>query len=114
MVELVHRLHPRNSKMAKLVYGLHQESPKKVELEVGLHHGCPGSDYRSLGVVMLVIRLHHGSPRMVKLEVGLHQGCFIKDQKVSRGGETSDGASPPKMQDGKVHDGTLPWKFQGV
>ena len=32
----------------------------------------------------------------------------------SKGGEASDGASPPKMQEGKVHDGTLPWEFQGT
>ena len=28
---------------------------------------------------------------------------------MSRGGEASDGASPPKMHEGEVHDGTLPW-----
>ena len=39
---------------------------------------------------------------MVKLEVGLHQGCFIREQEVSRGGEASDGASPPKIQKDKM------------
>ena len=79
-----------------------------VELEVGLHHGCSGSDHRSPGVVKLVMGLHHGSPRVVKLEVGLHQGCFIREQEVSQGGEASDGASPPKIQESEVHDGTSP------
>ena len=90
------------------MYGLHQESPRVVELEVELHNGCLGSDHRSSGVVKLVMRLHHGSPRVVKLEVGLHQGCFIREQEVFRGGEASDGASPPKIQEGEVHDGTSP------
>ena len=45
---------------------------------------------------------------MVELEVGLHQRYFIREQKVSRGGEASHGASPPKVQEGKVHDGTSP------
>ena len=85
-----------------------------VKLEVGLHHGYPGSDHRSLGVVKLVMELHHGSPIVVKLEVGLHQGCFIRKQEVSRGGEASDGASPQKMQEGEVHDGTSPWESQGA
>ena len=31
---------------------------------------------------------------------------------MSRGGEASDRASPPKMQEGEVHDGTSPWEFQ--
>ena len=64
------------------------------------------SHHRSHGVVKLLMRLHHGSPRVVKLEVGLHQGCFIREQEVSRSGEGSDGASPQKMQEGEVHDGT--------
>ena len=98
--------------MVKLVHVLHQEGPRVVELKVGLHHGCPCSDCRSLGVVKLVMRLHHGSPRMVKLEVGFHQRCFIREQKVSRGGEASDGASPSKMQEGEVHDGTSLWESQ--
>ena len=96
------------------MHGLHRESPRVVKLEVGLHHRCPGSDHRSPRVVKLVMRLHHGSLRMVKLEVGLHQGCFIREQKVSQGGEASDGASSPKMQEGKVHDGTSPWESQGA
>ena len=99
--------------MVKLVYGLRQESPRVVELEVGLHHGCLGSDHKSLDVVKLVIELHHGSPRVVKLEVRLHQGCFIREQEVCRGGEASDRASPPKMQEGEVHNGTSPWESQG-
>ena len=33
---------------------------------------------------------------------------------MSRGGEASDGASLPKMQESEVHDGTSPWKFQGT
>ena len=92
--------------MVKLVHGLHQESPTVVELEVELHHRCLSSNHRNLRVVKLVIGLYHGSPRVVKLEVGLHQGCYIREQEVSRGGEPSDGASPPKMQEGEVHDGT--------
>ena len=95
--------------MLKLVMGLHQlGSPKVVKLEVGLHHGCPGSDHRSPGVVKLVMELYHGNPRVVKLEVGLHQGCYIREHEVFQGGEASDGASPPKMQEGEVHDGTSP------
>ena len=31
MVELVHRLHPRSSKVVKLVYGLHQKESKGGE-----------------------------------------------------------------------------------
>ena len=75
-----------------------------VELKVGLHHGCLGGDHRCLGgdhrcpgVVKLVMGLHRGSSMVVKLEVGLHQGCCIREHEVSRGGEASDGASPPKM-----------------
>ena len=33
---------------------------------------------------------------------------------MSLGGKTSDGASPPKMQESEVHDGTSPWEFQRV
>ena len=33
---------------------------------------------------------------------------------MSRSGEASDGALPPKMQEGEIHDGTSPWEFQGV
>ena len=98
--------------MVELVHGLHQESPRVVELEVGLHHGCLGCDHRSPRVVKLVMWLHHGSPKVVKLEIGLHQGCYIREHEVSRGGEASDGASPPKMQEGQVHDGTSLWKCQ--
>ena len=94
--------------------GLHQECPGVVKLEVRLHHGCPGSNHRSPGVVKLVMELHHGNPRVIKLEVGLHQGCYIREHEVSRGGETSDEASPPKMQEGEVHDGTSPWEFEGA
>ena len=79
-----------------------------VELEVGLHHGCLSGDHRCPEVVKLVMGLHLGSLMVVKLEVGLHQGCYIKEHEVSRGGEASDGASPPKMQEGEVHDGTSP------
>ena len=63
-------------------------------------------------MVKLVYGLHRGSPRVVKLEVGLHQRCFIREQKLSQGGEVSDRASSPKMQEGEVHDGTSPWKSQ--
>ena len=56
MVELVHGLQPKNSKVVKLVYRLHQESPRVVELEVELHYGCPSSDHRNPGVVKLVMR----------------------------------------------------------
>ena len=72
------------------------------------------SDHRSSGVVKLVMGLHHGSPRVVKLEVGLHQGCYIREHEVSQGGEASNGASPPKIQESEVHDGTSPWEFQGA
>ena len=53
----------------------------------------------------LVMELLYGSPKVVKLVVGLHQECFITEQEVSEGGEVSDGVSPPKMQEGEVHDG---------
>ena len=89
--------------MVKLVHGLHQEGPRVVELEVGLHHGCSSSDHRSPEVVKLVMGLYHGSPKVVKLEVAkLHQRCYIREHEVSRDGEASDGASPPKMQEGEV------------
>ena len=65
-------------------------------------------------MVKLVIGLHYGSPRVVMLEVGVYQRCFIREQEVFRGGEASDGASPPKMQEGEVHDGTSPWESQGA
>ena len=54
------------------------------------------------------MELHYGNPNVVKLEVGLYQGCYIREHEVFRGGEASDGASPPKMQEGEVHDGTSP------
>ena len=57
-------------------------------------------------MVKLVIKLHHGSQKVVKLKVELHKGCFIREQELSQGGKASDGASPPKMQEGEVHDGT--------
>ena len=69
-----------------------------VELKVGLHHRYPGSDHRS--------------PRVVKLVMRFHQGCFIREQEVSQGSEASDGASPSKIQEGEVHDGTSPWESQ--
>ena len=51
---------------------------------------------------------------MVKLEVGLHRGGYIREHEVTRGGVASDGASPPKVQEGKDYDGTSPWEFQGM
>ena len=110
----MHRLHHKSPKVVKLVHGLLQESPRVVELEVGLHHGCFGADHGCLGVVKLEIGLHRGSRTVVKLEIGLHQGCYIREHEVSRGGEASDGASPPKVQKGGVYNGTLPWECQGV
>ena len=85
-----------------------------VELEVGLHHGCLGSDRGCPGMVKLVMGFHRGSSTVVKLEVELHQGCYIWEHKMSRGGEASNGASPPKMQEGEFHDETSPWECQGV
>ena len=41
MVELMHGLHPKSSKVVKLVHGLHQKSPKVVELEVGFTMDVP-------------------------------------------------------------------------
>ena len=75
--------------MVKLVHGLHQESSRMVQLEVGLHHG---------------------SPMVVKLKVGLHQGCYIREHEISRGGEGSEGASLPKVQEDEVHDGISLWE----
>ena len=114
MVELVHGLHPRSLEMVKLVHRLHQESPRVVELEVGLYYGCLNGDHGCLGMVKLVMGLHRGSPMVVNLEVGFHQGCYIREHEVLWGGKASDGASPPKVQEGEVHDGTSPWEFQGV
>ena len=114
MEELVRGLHPRNPGVVKLVYGFFQESPRVVELEVWLHHGCLGSNHGCPRVVKLVMGLHRWSPTVVKLEVGLHQGCYIREHEVSQGGKASDGASPQKMQEGEVHDGTSPWECQGV
>ena len=65
-------------------------------------------------MVELVMWIHHGSPKVVKLVMRLYQGCYIREHEVSRGGEASDRASPPKMQEGEVHDGTSPWEFQGA
>ena len=108
----MHRLQPKSLEVVKLVHRLHQESPRVVELEVGLHHGCLGGDHRCPGVVKILMGLHHGSSREVKLKVGLHLGCFNREQEVSPGGAASDAASPPKVQEGEVHDRTSPWEFQ--
>ena len=110
----MHGLHHKNPKVAKVVHGLHLESPWVVKLEAGLHHGYLGDNHGCPGVVKLVMGLHRGSPMLVKLEVRLHQGCYIKEHEVSRGGGASDGASPPKVREGEVCDGTSPWEFQGV
>ena len=85
-----------------------------VKLVHGLHYGCLSGDHGCPEVLKLVMGLHRGSPMVVKLEVGLHRGGYIREHEVSRGGEASDGASPPKVQEGEVHDGTSPWEFQGV
>ena len=100
--------------MVKLVHRLHQEAPRVVELEVELHYGCPGTNHKSPKVMKLVMEFHYGNPKMVKLEVKFYQGCYIREHEVSWGGEASDRASPPKMQEGEVHDGTSPWEFQRV
>ena len=50
----------------------------------------------------------------MKLEVGLYRGGYIREHDVFRGGEASDGASPPKVRESEVHDGTSPWEFQEV
>ena len=50
----------------------------------------------------------------MKLELGFHQGCYIREHDVSQGNEASNGASPPKMQEGEVHDRTSLWDFQRV
>ena len=113
-VELVHGLHYRSPGAMKLVMGLHQRNPRVMELEVGLHHGCLGSDRKSPKVVELVMRLHQKNPTVVKLVMRLHERCYIREQEVSRGGEASVGASPPKIQEGEVHDGTSPWESQGA
>ena len=79
-----------------------------------LHHRCHGSDHRSPEVMKLVMELYHGIPRVVKLKVWLHQGCCIRDLEVSQGSEASDEASPPKMQEGEIHDGISPSESQGA
>ena len=96
------------------MHGLHHKSAKVVKLVHGLHHGCHGGGHGCPEVVKLVMGLHRGSPMVVKLEVGLHQGRYIREHEGSRGGGASDGASPPKVREGEVHDGTSPWEFQGV
>ena len=96
------------------MHGLHQKSPKVVKLVHRLLHGCLGGGHGCPEVVKLVMGLHRGCPMVVKLEVGLHQGGYIREHEGSRGGEASDGASPPKVREGEVHDGTSPWEFQGV
>ena len=100
--------------MVELVHGLHHRSTKVVKLVHGLYHGCQSGDHGCAREVKLVMGLHRGSPMVVKLEVGLHRGGYIREHEVFRGGEASDGASPPKVQEGEVHDGTSPWEFQGV
>ena len=57
-----------------------------------------------------MLRLHQECPRVF----GLHQGGYIREREVFRGGEASGGASPPKVREGEVHDGTSPWEFQEV
>ena len=96
------------------MHGLHHKSPKVVKLVHGLHHGCQSGDHGCAREVKLVMGLHRGSPMVVKLEVGLHRGGYIREHEVFRGSEASDGASPPKVREGKVHDGTSPWEFQRV
>ena len=96
------------------MHGLHHKNPKVVKLVHRLHHGCPGGDHGCSGVVKLVMGLHRSSPMVVKLKVGLHQGGYIREHEVSQGGGASDRASPPKVREGQVHDGTSPWEFQGV
>ena len=98
----------------ELVHGLHHRSPKAVKLVHGLHHGCLGGDHGCPEVVKLVMGLHRESRLVVKLEVGLHQGGYVREHEVSRGDEASDGASPPKVREGEVHDGTSLWEFQRV
>ena len=102
------------SGMVELVCGPHHRSPKVVKLVHGLHHGCQSGDHGCPVVVKLAMGLHHGSPMVVKLEVGLHEGGYIREHEVFRGGEASDGASPPRVPEGEVHDGTSPWESQGV
>ena len=96
------------------MHGLHHKSLKVVKLVHRLHHGCLGGDDGCPEVVKLVMGLHRGSPMVVKLKVGLHVGGYIREHEVFRGGEASDRASPPKVREGEVHDGTSPWEFQGV
>ena len=96
------------------MHGLHHKSPKVVKLVHGLHHGCLGGDHGCPILVKLVMGLHRGSPMVVKLEVRLYQGGYIREHEVSRGGGASDGASPPKVREGEVRDGTSPWEFQGL
>ena len=96
------------------MHGLHHKSPKVVKLVHRLLHGCHGGGHGCPEVVKLVMGLHRGCPMVVKLEVGFHQGGYIREHEGSRGGGASDGASPPKVREGEVHDGTSPWEFQGV
>ena len=85
------------------MHGLHHKSPKVVKLVHGLHHGCQSGDHGCAREVKLVMGLHRGSPMVVKLEVGLHRGGYIREHEVFRG------ASPPKVPEGEVHDGTSLW-----
>ena len=98
----------------ELVRGLHHRSPKVVKLVHELHHGCQSRDHGCPREVKLVMGLHRGCPMVVNLEVGLHRGGYIREQEVFRGGKASDRASPPKVREGEVHDGTSLWEFQGV
>ena len=100
--------------MVELVHGLHHRSPKVVKLVRGLHHGCQSGDHGCPREVKLVMGLHRGCPMVVKLKVGLQRGGYIRGHEVFRGGEASDGASPPKVREGEVQDGTSSWEFQGV
>ena len=96
------------------MHGVHHRIPKVVKLVHGLHHGCQSDDHGCPREVKLVMGLHRGCPMVVKLEVGLHRGGYVMEHEVSWGGEASVGASPPKVREGEVHDGTSPWEFQGV
>ena len=64
--------------------------------------------HRSLEVVMLKVWLHYGNPRVEKLEVRFQYRCLGGNQKVFQGGKASDGTSPWKFQDGRIHDGASP------
>ena len=80
-----------------------------VELVCGVHHVSSGGGQ---GKFQSGEASAWASPRESNGGEARSWGCFIRELEVSQGDEASDGASPPKLQEGEVHNGTSPWELQ--